>query len=105
MESITLGQWQGFAVVSLALLGLIAALGKAAEVIRTWRTPARRQEQRITECESRLSRDYARLTSLEEGNRVQCRALLALLNHEITGNSVDKLKDAQTGINDYLVNK
>lgn len=105
MESITPGQWQSFAAVLLALLGLIAAAGKAAEVVRSWRSPARRQEQRIAACESRLSRDYARLTVLEEGNRVQCRALLALLNHEITGNSVDKLKDAQTGINNYLVNK
>lgn len=34
-----------------------------------------------------------------------CRGMLALLNHEITGNSIDKLKDAQADMTDFLIQR
>lgn len=37
------------------------------------------------------------------GQKAQCRGILALLNHEITGNSVDKLKKAKEKMEDYLL--
>jgi hypothetical protein len=52
-----------------------------------------------------LEKDYRRLTDLEEENRAFARALLALLDHEITGNSVDKLKDARAALQTYLIEK
>ena len=105
MDGITPEGLQSFLVVLLFLLGAVATVGKAMEVIRSWRSPDRRRDQRIATCETRLAQDFRRLDALEEGNRMQCRALLALLNHAITGNSIDKLKDAQAAINNYLVNK
>lgn len=46
-----------------------------------------------------------RITAIEEGNKVLCRGILALLSHEINGNSSDKLKSAQTEITNYLIDK
>ena len=105
MENLTPDHLRDALMVFLALLGAIAAVGKAADVLLSWFSPARKKNARIAECEARLARDHKRLETLEEGNRVQCRALLALLHHEITGNSIDKLKDAQAGINNYLINR
>lgn len=53
----------------------------------------------------KLATISARNDSLEIGQRALCRGVLALLSHEINGNSVEKLQDAQTGINNYLIDK
>ena len=44
-----------------------------------------------------------RVKKLEEGNKALCHGIFALLNHEVTGNSVDKLKKAETGMKNYLI--
>ena len=43
--------------------------------------------------------------TIESGQRVLCRGVLALLSHEINGNSDDKLREAWAGINNYLIDK
>ena len=52
-----------------------------------------------------LEKQDQRITSIEEGNKVLCRGILALLSHEINGNSVDKLTKARDEITDYLIEK
>ena len=55
--------------------------------------------------DDKLKKDNSRLTELEEGNRVICRGILALLSHEINGNSTDKLRESQAEITNYLIEK
>lgn len=55
--------------------------------------------------DDKLGKDNKRIESLEEGNRVICRALIALLSHEINGNSVDKLSKAMADLNNYLIER
>lgn len=45
------------------------------------------------------------MTKLDAGNKVLCRGILALLSHEINGNSNDKLRASQQEITDYLIEK
>ena len=44
-----------------------------------------------------------RVKKLEEGNKALCHGIFALLNHEVTGNSIDKLKRAETAMKNYLI--
>ena len=53
----------------------------------------------------KLGNDNERIKSLEEGNRAICKALMALLSHEINGNSSDKLQKALSDLNDYLIER
>ena len=53
----------------------------------------------------KLDRDKNRIDSLEAGNKVICRGILALLSHEINGNSADKLKDAKDELTNYLIER
>lgn len=46
-----------------------------------------------------------RFARQEEGQRALCRGVLALLSHEINGNSSDKLREALEGIKNYLIEK
>lgn len=53
----------------------------------------------------RLSTYESKFTQQEEGQRAICRGVLALLSHEINGNSTDKLHEALEGIKNYLIEK
>ena len=74
--------------------------------------PRKNLEERIKKLEDlqtsydvRFSRDLQRIESIEEGNRVTQKALLALLNHAIDGNDVEGIKEASKDLNKYLINR
>lgn len=50
-----------------------------------------------------LNEQQKHIDRLYSGQKAVCRGILALLNHSITGNSVDKLKKAQDLIQEYLI--
>lgn len=62
-------------------------------------------EDRLTKHEEYFNNDNKRLLAIEEGNRVTQKALLALMSHAINGNDVDKLKEAENSLREYLINK
>ena len=49
--------------------------------------------------------DHAELKKLETGIEKICKCTLAITDHELTGNSVDKLRDARDDMQDYLIQK
>ena len=52
-----------------------------------------------------LKDNTERIDTLEAGNKVICKALLAIMSHEINGNSTDKLQKAMNDLNEYLIDK
>lgn len=76
-------------------------------------------EPRFQEIDRKLATDKTRLdehtrilgshqdqlSNIEQGNKVMCRGILALLSHEINGNSNDKLKESQQEITNYLIDR
>lgn len=100
----------------LALAGAITTLGSAAEkiakVIRAAKAPNDEQDRRITAAENDikdikgfLASDKKRLDSLEDGNRVTQRAILALLGHGIDGNNQKQMQDAKADLEKYLIDR
>ena len=85
--------WVGAALVAfvIAVWTLIDKIKKASE----WRRSI----------DQKLDSDKRRIDVVEDGNKAICRGVLALLSHEINGNSVDKLKDARDVITEYLIDK
>lgn len=49
--------------------------------------------------------DHERLKTLEKGNEVICKCMLALTDHEITGNGQEQLKKAKEEMHNYLIAK
>lgn len=94
----------------------IITLSSAITVISTWvaraKAPEIKQNERIAAIEEdlkvikhQLDNDNKRIKILEEGNRVTQQALLALMNHAINGNDVEKLTEAKTKLEQYLITK
>ena len=92
-DALTTFLWVAAALVAFALAvwALVDKVKKASE----WR-------QSVAD---KLNRDKNRIDSLEAGNKVICRGILALLSHEINGNSSDKLKDAKDELTNYLIER
>lgn len=105
MESITIGQVKDFAIVLLALAGVVVLIGNVIKTVKDWRKPHDNLNEWRRRVDAKLDADNNRLKSMEDGNKVICRGILALLSHEINGNSDDKLRASQTEITNYLIDR
>ena len=79
MENLTLEQIRDAVIVLVAVLAFVVLLGNFIKTVKGY--------------------------DLEEGNRVICRGILAMLSHEINGNSKDKLISSQQEITNYLIER
>lgn len=109
MEGVSFEQLRNFVVVVLVMVGAYNAIMTA---YKNWREEKKRKSQPVSNLEAivadhseKLKQDHERLTELEEGNRIIMRALMALLSHDINGNSDDKLKASFDEIQKYLIEK
>lgn len=100
----------------LAVAGFITAVGGAikiiAEGIRAAKAPNKSQDKRLDQAESDikeirgfLDQDKKRLDSLDNGNRVTQRALIALLGHGLDGNNQKQMQAAKSELESYLINR
>lgn len=107
MEALTLVQIRDFLIVLVALCGFIILIGNVVKTIREWRKPAAEArdeaDQWRTEMDENMKDNTDRIKKVEDGNKVIMKALIAMMNHEINGNSIDKLQKALGELNDYLI--
>ena len=76
------------------------------------RAPDERQDARLDTLEEwrkgvdkKLANDHGHLRSIDEGNRVTQRALLALLEHGIGGNNIEQMQRAKEELQEHLINR
>lgn len=105
MESLTFVQIRDFAIVLIAIMGFIVLIGNVVKTIKEWRKPGMSEAEWRREVDGKLDNDNKRIASLEEGNKVVCKALIAMLSHEINGNSKEKLQEALSGLQNYLIER
>lgn len=98
MDKITPNDLITFLWVGAALVALILSVWTLVDKIRK----ASEYKREITR---RIDSDSKRIESLEDGNKAICRGVLALLSHEINGNSIDKLTAARDGLTEYLIER
>lgn len=105
MESINVVQIKDFVIVLVALAGAVVLIGNVIKTFKDWRKPANDLDTWRRNVDQKLDNDNKRLTSIEEGNKVVTRGLLALISHELNGNSNDKLMASQSEITNYLIER
>ena len=94
------------------ITAVAAAIGVIAVLVKKAKSPNQHQNERLDILENRvdkhdelLGNDNKRLKSIEDGNRVTQRALLALLAHGIDGNDIESMKKAKDDLQQYLIEK
>ena len=100
----------------LTWLQLIITVGAVVTLFMTVSKAAQRPNQtqddrlddhdrRLKDIEERLDVGNRHFAQVDEGERVTQKALLALMSHAISGNDVNKLKDAKDSLEAYLLDK
>lgn len=105
MDKITPDMIMVFFIVAAALIGFVLACWSLLDKIKAARKPSEDLTQWRQETDAKLKHDKERLDALEEGNKVICRGILALLSHEVNGNSIDKLTASRDEITNYLIER
>lgn len=106
----------------LGICGMVVAIGGAAAVLAKLRKPwqdlsARmaaaeteikdlRQKHKTDQAENieKFNSDLKTLADLTDSNRHMCGCMLALLDHMISGNSVERMKDVRDDMREWLIN-
>lgn len=87
---------------SLQALGAIAILAGGVKVIIGFFNPYKALKEKTKKHDELLLNDHERLNREEEATAVILNSLFALLNHAITGNSHEGLKNARDNLQDHL---
>lgn len=105
MENLDMAKIKDAAIVVVAVMGFIVLLGNAIKTYKGWKAPVEDLKTWQKGVDDKLKNDNKRLETLEEGNRVICRGIMALLSHEISGNSDERLRKSLDEIQEYLLDK
>lgn len=89
----------------LWICGAIITIGGAITIITKFFAPFSDLKKRVAALESKFEGDHQELGKLEIGIEKICKCTLAITDHELTGNSVDKLREAKDEMQDYLIQK
>lgn len=97
-----------FAITSgqlMWLCTLIAGLWSVIKIIKEIRKPNDDLKETVDKHSELLDNDNKRLKEHEESNRMILKCLLVIINHEITGNGIETMKEARDDLQKYLVDK
>lgn len=89
----------------LAAAAAIVTLSKVWDLLMAKLKPGRDLRKTVSANMDKLDRDKKRLDELDKANTVIFKALYALINHEISGNGDDVLRDARDKLQEYLANR
>lgn len=105
MEHLTAEQLINAVVVALAVMAAIITIDKVIDIIRKWRQPTTDVMGKLAADKSRLDKHDSDINNLNLMVNALCKAEMAHLQHEITGNSVDKLKEALADLTNALLKR
>ncbi len=100
----------------LGVCAIIATVGKAVDVVRSWLRPARAKSDDVQTClhndKRRQDAHDGRLKALEDGlqdtqdgQRVLMQGVMALLEHELHNGNSEQMEQASMEIRTYLLSK
>ena len=107
----------GVIEVILTIGAFIALSVKASKPFTDTSEKVRKHDERLDKVEAdvkeikdknqeeRLKKLETEVKELKEMSKMICKGQLVLMEHEITGNSIDKLKDAKGEMQTFLIEK
>lgn len=110
MENLTLTDFQTTLIVLLAIFSTFAVIDKGVSAFKNiFCKGGAGMEKRIKTIEDKQARDYIRINDVtKQMHRIDddmehvLNAMNAILMHEITGNGVDRLKEAKIDLDAYM---
>lgn len=89
----------------LVIAAAVVLLGNFFKTLSGWFAPAKRLTDTVAEHEKKLINDDKRLNQQDADNQMMLKCLFVLINHDIDGNGIDKLKSTREELQDYITNR
>ena len=83
----------------------IAGLWGLWKIVKEARKPNVDLKAKVEKHDRLLDKDNKRLEAVEASNRMILQSLLVIINHEITGNGVEKMKTVRDSLEEYLIKR
>ena len=83
----------------------IAALYGIRKIVKEIRKPNDDLKETVAKHDDLLDKDNKRLMEIEDSNQMILKCLLVIINHDITGNGIEKMKQARDELQEFLINK
>lgn len=97
-----------FVITSEQILGfcaLVTALWGIWKIIKELKKPNANLKETVAKHDMLLDNDNKRLKAIEDSNKMILQSLLVIINHDITGNGIEKMKEAREELQEFLINK
>ena len=89
----------------LGFCGFVTAIYGLWKIIKELKKPNDDLKAKVDEHELLLKNDNERLKDIECTNKMILNGMFVLINHDLTGNGIDKMKEARDELQEYLINK
>lgn len=83
----------------------IAAVWGLVRIYKEWKKPSADLKRLVEEHDEWLRKDLKRMERIDDGLDLLLECLYTLLDHEITGNGVDKIRILKENVHKYLVKR
>lgn len=83
----------------------VAGLWGLWKIVKEARKPNDDLKAKVEKHDQLLDKDNKRLEAVEASNRMILQSLLVIINHEITGNGVEKMKTVRDSLEEYLIKR
>lgn len=87
----------------LSICGAVSIVGGAGGVIWKLVLPAIRLTKRVENLEDHDKKDFEKLQTFEQQQKAQTKCLIALLNHQITGNGIEEMKHIRDELTNSII--
>lgn len=88
-----------------AAFGVYKAFNEIRKPYNDLRKDVNAVKEEVAMNKEKLRQDYERLNEHDEGQRVMCYALLAMIDHDLHDSDKTKLEKAQQELNNYLIER
>ncbi len=89
----------------IGFCSLVVAIWGVWKIVKELKKPNDDLKKLVEKHSTLLDNDNKRLKEAEETNKMILQCLLVIINHEITGNGIEKMKEARSNLQDYLINR
>ena len=89
----------------LAFCAFVTTLWGVWKIVKEIKKPNDDLKNTVARHDKLLDNDDKRLKEIKNSNRMILQCLLVIINHDITGNGIEKMKTARDELQEYLINR
>lgn len=97
-----------FSITSTQIIwfcSFIAGLWGVWKIVKEIRKPNEDLKTRINKHDEILDKDNKRLAEVEKSNQMILKSLMVIINHDITGNGIETMKQTRDDIQQFLIDR